>query len=227
METETDFEFASALLRRIRNGYDSFIIRSYVWARFVIIHIDILDLMDRLVPKQGKILDMGCGFGLFSLFLAARSPRRTIHGVDISARRIEAARRAAGRLGLKNVEFEIADIREYAVQGDWDGVFTLDLLHHVSPRSRLEFLQAAKDHLNPDGVLIIKDVSTRPWRQMAFTWILDQLVTGPCRVWYQHHDDQAAELKRLGFETEFRRLSDRLPYPHVVFRCQPKETRRS
>ena len=215
-----DLVFASEHLREIRNSYDSLIIRSYVWARFVIIHIDILDLMDRLLPKQGKILDMGCGFGLFSLFLAIRCPERVIHGVDISSRRIEAARKAASRLGLGNVEFECADIRDYAVQGDWDGVFTLDLLHHVPPSSRLDFLRAARAHLSPEGVLIIKDITTTPWHKMVFTWLLDLSIAGPCRVWYQHHDDQAAELESLGFETQFRRLSDRLPYPHVVFRCQ-------
>jgi 2-polyprenyl-3-methyl-5-hydroxy-6-metoxy-1,4-benzoquinol methylase len=219
-DSGTDLVFASEHLREIRNSYDSLIIRSYVWARFVIIHIDILDLLDRLLPKQGRILDMGCGFGLFSLFLAMRSPERMIHGVDISGRRIEAARKAANRLGLDNVEFECADVRDYAVQGEWDGVFTLDLLHHVPPGSRLDFLRAARAHLSPEGVLVIKDITTEPWHKMMFTWFLDLAIAGPCRVWYQHHDDQAEELQRLGFETQFRRLSDRLPYPHVVFRCQ-------
>lgn len=220
---EADFALASDSLRTIRNSYDSALIRSYVWARFVIIHIDLLDLMDRLLPKSGKILDMGCGFGLFSLFLASRSPERKLYGVDLSGRRIEAARKAAKKLGLENASFEQADLRDFTVKDEWDGIFTLDLLHHVEPNARLDFLKAARAHLHSEGALVIKDITTRPWMKMAFTWILDQAVAGPCRVWYQHHDRQAEELRSLGFETQFRQISDRLPYSHIVFRCTPSK----
>ncbi len=220
IEDPIDLALASEHLREIRQSYDSQVIRSYVWARFLIIHVDILELLDRLVPKRGKILDMGCGFGLFSLFLAMRSPERTLHGVDLSEKRIRAARVSAERMHLKNVQFEQADIREYAVSDKWDGVFTLDLLHHVLPQSRREFLSTVKEHLNPEGVLIIKDITTKPWWKMAFTWLLDQAMAGPCHVWYQSVERQTEELESFGFEVRSRSFRDRLPYPHVVFHCR-------
>lgn len=217
-----DLVLASEHLREIRRVYDSWVIRSYVWARFVIIHVDILDLLDRLAPKSGRILDMGCGFGLFSLFLAMRSPERTLFGVDLSGKRIEAARKAADRLRLTNVHFEQADIRDFAVSGEWDGIFTLDLLHHVLPQSRRDFLAAARSHLRPDGTLVIKDIATRPWWKMAFTWVLDQAMAGPCHVWYQSVESQTEEIENHGFEVRSRSFRDRLPYPHVVFHCKPR-----
>ncbi|MCA9446292.1 MAG: class I SAM-dependent methyltransferase [Candidatus Omnitrophica bacterium] len=223
VENDVDLVLASEHLREIRHSYDSWVIRSYVWARFVIIHIDILELLDRLAPKRGKILDMGCGFGLFSLFLAMRSPERSIYGVDLSENRIQAARRCAEKMRLDNVQFEQADICDYAVGGDWDGIFTLDLLHHVRPQSRQDFLRTARDHLKPDGVLLIKDITTRPWWKMAFTWILDQAMSGPCHVWYQSVENQTEELERFGFEVRSRSFKDRLPYPHVVFHCKPRK----
>jgi cyclopropane fatty-acyl-phospholipid synthase-like methyltransferase len=154
---------------------------------------------------------MGCGFGLFSLFLASRSSERILYGVDLSASRIQAARTAAERMHLTNVQFERADIRDYAVSGEWDGIFTLDLLHHVLPQSRLEFLKAAKDHLKPEGVLVIKDITTRPRWKMAFTWLLENI------------EDQTRELEGYGFEVHSRSFKDRLPYPHVVFHCKAKK----
>ena len=220
VENEVDLVLASEHLKEIRVSYDSAIIRSYVWARFVIIHIDILEMLDRLVPKRGRILDMGCGFGLFSLFLAMRSPERSIHGIDLSASRIDAARRCAEKMRLSNVQFEQADIRDYTVQGEWDGIFTLDLLHHVQPESRRGFLEAAKQHLREDGVLVIKDIHTRPRWKMAFTWLLDQAMAGPCHVWYQSVENQTRELEGFGFEVRSRSFKDRLPYPHVVFHCK-------
>lgn len=222
LDEPLDLVLASEHLREIRRVYDSWVIRSYVWARFVIIHVDILDLLDRLAPKRGRILDMGCGFGLFSLFLAMRSPERTLHGVDLSGKRIEAARKAAERLRLTNVHFEQADIRDYTVTGEWDGIFTLDLLHHVRPQLRRDFLAAARARLRPDGVLLIKDISTRPWWKMAFTWVLDQAMAGPCHVWYQSVENQTDELENHGFEVRSRSFRDRLPYPHVVFHCKPR-----
>ena len=68
IQDPVDLVLASEHLREIRQNYDSTLIRSYVWARFVIIHIDILELLDRLVPKNGRILDMGCGFWPFFPF---------------------------------------------------------------------------------------------------------------------------------------------------------------
>jgi len=43
------------------------------------------------------VLDIGCGFGLFSLYYAATGRQRFLRGIDLDARRIAIARRAAAR----------------------------------------------------------------------------------------------------------------------------------
>jgi len=57
------------------------------------------------VPRRGRVLDLGCGHGLFSLLLAATSPERQVTGVDVDGDKLGLARRAAEALGLDNVRF--------------------------------------------------------------------------------------------------------------------------
>src|SRR5688572_32872098 len=103
----------SDTVRRIIRAYDDPIVRAYCWVRFWILRQRFLDEIGQYLPESGPVLDIGCGFGLFSLYYAATSPRRFLRGLDVNARRIALARRAALRLGLDNVVYEEADAREF------------------------------------------------------------------------------------------------------------------
>ena len=57
------------------------------------------EAMCELLPalEQRRVLDLGCGFGLFSLYYASVRPSIEIAGIDLNERRIAMARRAAGQ----------------------------------------------------------------------------------------------------------------------------------
>ena len=55
-------------------------------------------------------LDLGCGAGVASCFLALQNPTATVIGVDASPIAIRTASRLAEELDLPNVEFRVADI---------------------------------------------------------------------------------------------------------------------
>ncbi len=61
---------------------------------------------------HGDVLDAGCGEGAISLALAERG--HTTVGLDASPTAIELARREAGRRGLSNAGFEVADISDFS-----------------------------------------------------------------------------------------------------------------
>ena len=94
-------------INEIINVYDSKIIKAYCWGRFKILHQRFLDEIGQYLPVSGRILDIGCGFGLFSQYYAKQFPNLEIHGIDINAERIRMARHAVGRLGLLNVSYEV------------------------------------------------------------------------------------------------------------------------
>src|SRR5216117_2955117 len=67
------------------------IVRAYSRVRFLILRQSFLEAIGQYFPERGEILDLGCGFGLFSLYYAIMGPERRVTGVDLNPRRIEMA----------------------------------------------------------------------------------------------------------------------------------------
>src|SRR5689334_16181652 len=85
--------------------------RAYANVRFSILRPKLLSVMDLLLPDEGRILDIGCGFGLFAAYFGQTQPRRRIVGVDPNGRRVAMARRVCERLGLEGHSFLAGDAR--------------------------------------------------------------------------------------------------------------------
>jgi 16S rRNA (guanine1207-N2)-methyltransferase len=54
-------------------------------------------------PREGHLLDVGCGWGPVALDLAMRSPSATVWAVDVNERALELTRANARSLGLENL----------------------------------------------------------------------------------------------------------------------------
>lgn len=203
--------------RSIVRAYDSIVVRLYCLVRFRIIRTRFLEELAQYLPTRGRVVEVGCGFGLFGLYFAATRPQLAISGFDIDRRRIELAERARGRLGLDNVDFRVGDARTAAFDGPVDAVYLLDVLHHIPPASARELIRAIHTSLTDDGILLVKDVATKPHWKMAFTWILDVLMTGGERPDYWSAEDMTAMLREVGFTVHRHALVDSLPYPHMLY----------
>jgi 2-polyprenyl-3-methyl-5-hydroxy-6-metoxy-1,4-benzoquinol methylase len=198
-------------------SYDSWLIWSYALVRFAILRQSFLEEIGQYLPERGRVLDVGCGFGLFSLYFASRAPGRTIVGSDVDARRIAYARTSAERLGLANVSYEVADATRYEPPGKFDAIYLLDLVHHLPRAGVPAFLAKLRAHLNDGGVLLVKEVEDRPRWKRWFTLALDRLMVGaePIRYWPAH--ELVALLAELGFDVVRHRMRDVLPYPHILY----------
>jgi 16S rRNA G1207 methylase RsmC len=51
-------------------------------------------------PESGRVLDLGCGYGVIGLAIAVASPATTVTGVDVNERAVLLANENAGRLGV-------------------------------------------------------------------------------------------------------------------------------
>jgi SAM-dependent methyltransferase len=78
-----------SILRRIVASYDSVPVRIYSRIRFSILRQVFLEEIGQYLPREGRVLDIGCGFGLFSLYFASLAPGCQLTGVDRDARRSE------------------------------------------------------------------------------------------------------------------------------------------
>jgi cyclopropane fatty-acyl-phospholipid synthase-like methyltransferase len=212
----------SPVVRRIIAAYDDPVVRGYCWVRFWILRQRFLDEIGQYLPDDGPVLDIGCGFGLFSLYYAATGPRRFLRGIDLNARRIAMARRAAARLGLDNVAYEEGDARAFKADTGVGAAYMLDIVHHVAPETVPPLLRRLRRCLMPGGVLLVKDVDTRPAPKRWFTWVLDKAMAPSAPVHYWSAHALAGALEDAGFQVRRHLMVDLLPYPHVLYVCQAR-----
>ncbi|MDB5215855.1 MAG: Methyltransferase type 12 [Myxococcaceae bacterium] len=196
--------------------------RAYANVRFSILRPKLLSVMDLLLPDEGRILDIGCGFGLFAAYFGQTQPARRIVGVDPNERRIAMAKRVCAGLGLEN-EFVAGDARNVSLEGRFAGAYVLDVMHHIPADDQLPMLERLRDLLAPRGVLVLKDITTEPHLQLKFTELMDRVMVG----WqeplaYRHHREWGEMLTGLGFHVRMVRVPDVLPYPHVVIAATKK-----
>lgn len=100
-----------------------------------------------------EVLDLGCGWGSFGLWLAERHPRSRILCVSNSPLQREfLQRRIAGR-GLANVTIQTADAAEFATERRFDRIVSIEMLEHV--RNYEAMFAKLAGWLRPDGLAFV------------------------------------------------------------------------
>jgi demethylmenaquinone methyltransferase/2-methoxy-6-polyprenyl-1,4-benzoquinol methylase len=115
-------------------------------------------IADLRLPEGSRGLDVGCGAGLFSVWLAeAIGPRGRVVGIEPSAERADAARELVGHGPLgSRVEFRMGDAtRLDAPDGSFDWVWCGDVLHHIQETGKAlgEFARVVR----PGGRIVVKE----------------------------------------------------------------------
>jgi len=106
----------------------------------------------KIAAGRSAILDLGCGAGYMSTWLALQDESIHVVGVDCSAKMIKSARRHADRLGIKNVRFFRADIEGMLPEGAFDCVIDSATLQYVE--NLVATLTRVRASMAPDGILI-------------------------------------------------------------------------
>ncbi len=109
---------------------------------------------DTLFAPGDQVLEVGCGVGAQTAFIAPRNPGARIVSIELSAESLRAARERAGQLGLSNVRFVQADVFRLPFgPASFEHVFVCFVLEHL-PRP-LEALTHLKGVLRPGGRLTV------------------------------------------------------------------------
>jgi 2-polyprenyl-3-methyl-5-hydroxy-6-metoxy-1,4-benzoquinol methylase len=208
---------SEAPLQRIVEAYDDPIVRIYCTIRFMILRLRFLDEIGQYLPPSGQVLDVGCGFGLFALHFAMQNPDVRIRGFDLSERRVNMARRAAERLGVRNVQFDVADAAAFRFDSPISAAYMLDLVHHIPEPSVAPLIHTIASNLEPGGRLLVKDIEPSPSYKLGFTWALDKLMDYKAPVRYWAPEEIQPLIERAGFVVHRHRMIDYLPYPHILY----------
>lgn len=108
------------------------------------------------IGEGSRILDLGCGPGWTSAFLAESG--YLVTGIDLAPAHITISRTRAERWGLSNMaQFEAADMETFGLDDIFDAVLVFDALHH-SARQRVVVENIAR-HLKPGGWVIFGEPS--------------------------------------------------------------------
>ena len=167
-------------------------------------------LLDRYIAPQSehRFLDLGCGTGLILGYL----PSLDYWGIDSNPDYIRYAQKKYGTRG----RFICSDLCgiPWPVQGKFDCVMAIGLLHHLSDGMVRGVLSRAKDFLAPKGKLVTVDGCFEE-KQSPLAKRLLQMDRGK---YVRHLDEYVALAKPIFNQTRWtveRRLL-RVPYSHLV-----------
>jgi 2-polyprenyl-3-methyl-5-hydroxy-6-metoxy-1,4-benzoquinol methylase len=107
--------------RFFRPGYQANLIDNWIPA---------LDGVEAKLKAGAKVADIGCGHGSSTVLMAQAYPNSTIHGIDLHAPSIEAAKRKAAEAGVTNVEFRVGKAQDFPGK-DYDFACIFDALHDM------------------------------------------------------------------------------------------------
>ncbi len=105
------------------------------------------------VADGQTVLDLGCGWGSLSLYLAARFPRCRILAVSNSRGQGEFILGEAARRGLPNLRHQVADVNTFAPGERFDRVISIEMFEHV--RNYELLLERIAGWLSPHGKLFV------------------------------------------------------------------------
>jgi len=105
------------------------------------------------IPPRAKILDVGCGFGGSSIYLAKKYEADAT-GITISQVQVDMANQAAAEAGVR-AKFLLMDAEAMTFESPFDVVWSIESITHYQDIPK--FLCAAAQLLKPGGTLAITD----------------------------------------------------------------------
>lgn len=114
------------------------------------------ELFESLIPKQAKIVDVGCGYGFLANMLKLTGDSREILGIDYDAQKIAVAQNVAQHFSA--ISFKTKDI--LTMELSESEVFILsDVLHYMPIDLQEKVMQKCIDSLSSKGIIIVRDAN--------------------------------------------------------------------
>lgn len=175
--------------------------------------------VEKLIPSSALVLDLGCGDGLLSNYLAISSSERKIVGIELNKERIKKADK-----GLKNTRFIRKDILSLKLP-EVEVILLIHVLHHLSSRKCQEILlKRIAESLHGEQKLVILEVDKKPLLKFLFSWITDAIIVSilferklfTANFFYRKTSEWRKLLENLGFHVRARKIHKGMPFSHVL-----------
>ena len=122
------------------------------------LHDDAVNLLETSLPEDAYVLIAGVGTGNESIEFAARNPGWRVTGFDIAENMIETTEAKVKKYGLEErIELVHGGIDE-VLQESFDAAAAMLVMHFISYKEKLNFLNGISFRLNPGAKLIVADI---------------------------------------------------------------------
>lgn len=133
---------------------------------------------DRSQIEDGQeILDLGCGWGSLSLYLAEKYPHAKITGLSNSHNQKKFIEKEASIAGVENLEIVTGDISEFEINKQFDRIISIEMFEHL--RNYEQLLQKISTWMKPDALLFVHIFTNQKYAYyFENNWIADYFFTG-------------------------------------------------
>lgn len=180
---------------------------------------------EKLLPKKGVIVELGCGEGILSNYIGLTGKGRKVIGVEISKVRAKRADR-----GVKNVKFLQGDALTYKIPKA-DVVLMSHMLHHLpSYNLQLKLIRNARRALKRKGKLVIAEIDRGLTLKYLLGYITDAffvpiLFEGTLynfNFFHRPKNEWKKILEKEGFEVQFSKPLPGRPFPDILMEAYKK-----
>jgi 2-polyprenyl-3-methyl-5-hydroxy-6-metoxy-1,4-benzoquinol methylase len=182
-----------------------------------------LEALEEMVPEEGKILDLGCGHGLFTNYMALKAPSRSLLGVDPAPAKIQAAKMTEAI--VPNARYLLGSIADVPENSRFDAITIVDVLYLLPQVEQKKIIEACHRLLADAGVLVLKSQDTRPRWRYWWTCCQESIMVGfgmthGSGLHFLPAEKSRQMLVEAGFIVEQRPLPSRVFYANIVFICR-------
>lgn len=123
-----------------------------------------------------NVLDIGCGWGGLSLYLAGACGAK-VTGITLASEQLAIARERAERTGLSDrVSFELVDYRNIASR--FDRIVSVGMFEHVGQPHYVEFFKRVAEALTDDGVALLHTIGNTGEPVPTNAWVVKNIFPG-------------------------------------------------
>ncbi|MEL0238663.1 MAG: class I SAM-dependent methyltransferase, partial [Gammaproteobacteria bacterium] len=148
------------------------------------------------IQEGQAILDLGCGWGSFSLYVAEKYPSVSITAVSNSKDQITFIQNEAKRRGLFNVKASKMDVNNLDLDNKFDRIVSIEMFEHL--RNYKLILKTLNNLLKPDGRLFVhifchKELTYFYEIKNSYDWMTKYFFEGgimPSQDIFKYFDDE-------------------------------------
>ena len=158
------------------------------------------------IENGHEILDLGCGWGSFSIYVAEKYPDTKITSVSNSSDQITYIKNEAQKRGLSNIKAYRMDVNSLELDTQFDRIVSIEMFEHL--RNYKLILNSLNNLLKPDGRLFIhifchKKLTYFYEMKNNFDWMTKYFFQGgimPVKDIFEYFNDDLEDYQSMGYQ---------------------------